>query len=549
MQIIIPMSGFGERFRSAGYTTPKPLIEVNGKTIIQHVTEMFPGDHEFIFICNEDHIQNPDYRMAESLVAIGRKCKVVRIAAHKLGPVHAVLQAKDHIRLDSPTIVNYADFTCRWTFSEFEEDLRVRDLDGSVPAYRGFHPHSGGATNYAYIREDDLLLMSIREKQPFTDSKTQEFASTGTYFYRSARLMFKYIEAQVERKISVNGEFYFSSSFDLMANDKLKVGVFNVEHFMQWGTPQDLSEYRYYSDQFESLASTDCRTNAIPGVGSTIFLASGLGSRFARAGYLTPKPLLEISGDTILAHALKQGPPVQPKIVTYLANAREFESANLSPDARLLKIDELTQGQAQSAQLAARYLGTGEAQRFTVFPTDSLFLDPDGLDVEELIEENFLIVWTMKPNPFALANSENFGWVWVEDDSVRVRIKGAPESSSAQLVSGAFTFSSKRVFDSLYEKLVRDNIRINGELYLDSMIEVANSIGLKVRLFAPKIALSFGTPNEFETFRYWQSCFDMWGHHPYSLLLDPFLDSSRIDQVRTQLARTAHLPSEWPTIE
>ena len=42
MQIIIPMSGFGERFRSAGYKKPKPLIEVNNKPIIEYVVNMFP---------------------------------------------------------------------------------------------------------------------------------------------------------------------------------------------------------------------------------------------------------------------------------------------------------------------------------------------------------------------------------------------------------------------------------------------------------------------------------------------------------------------------
>jgi len=31
MQVIIPMSGFGERFRAAGYVVPKPLIKVEGK--------------------------------------------------------------------------------------------------------------------------------------------------------------------------------------------------------------------------------------------------------------------------------------------------------------------------------------------------------------------------------------------------------------------------------------------------------------------------------------------------------------------------------------
>jgi NDP-sugar pyrophosphorylase family protein len=60
VQIIIPMSSFGERFRRAGYTVPKPLIEVDGKPIISHVIDLFPGETNFIFICNEDHLDNPD---------------------------------------------------------------------------------------------------------------------------------------------------------------------------------------------------------------------------------------------------------------------------------------------------------------------------------------------------------------------------------------------------------------------------------------------------------------------------------------------------------
>ena len=51
------MSGFGERFRKAGYDVPKPLIEVDGKPVIQHVVEMFPGEKDIVFICNKDHLQ------------------------------------------------------------------------------------------------------------------------------------------------------------------------------------------------------------------------------------------------------------------------------------------------------------------------------------------------------------------------------------------------------------------------------------------------------------------------------------------------------------
>ena len=58
MQIIIPMSGFGERFRQAGYRMPKPLIEINGKPIIAHVLDLVPDERNFIFICDQDHLDN-----------------------------------------------------------------------------------------------------------------------------------------------------------------------------------------------------------------------------------------------------------------------------------------------------------------------------------------------------------------------------------------------------------------------------------------------------------------------------------------------------------
>ena len=112
MQIVIPMSGFGERFRRAGYKVPKPLIEIEGKPLIAHVIDMFPGEKDFIFICNEDHLNDPRYRMKEILKTLCPTGKIFGIAAHKLGPVHAVLQVENIIDEEKPTIVNYCDFTC-----------------------------------------------------------------------------------------------------------------------------------------------------------------------------------------------------------------------------------------------------------------------------------------------------------------------------------------------------------------------------------------------------------------------------------------------------
>ena len=151
MQIIIPMSGFGERFRKVGYKVPKPLIEVEGKPIIHHVIDMFPAETNFIFICNEDHLKNADFNMESTILDYCPSGKVVSIESHKLGPVHAVLQIAEMIDDCDDVIVNYCDFTCDWSFESFKNFVQREDLDGAIPAYKGFHPHTLWSNYYAYL--------------------------------------------------------------------------------------------------------------------------------------------------------------------------------------------------------------------------------------------------------------------------------------------------------------------------------------------------------------------------------------------------------------
>jgi len=96
MQIVIPMSGTGSRFRAAGYTTLKPLIEVEGRPIIEHIVNMYPGESDFLFICSSDALADTPLRQV--LQRICPHGRIHAIAPHKLGPVHAVMQAQEWIR-------------------------------------------------------------------------------------------------------------------------------------------------------------------------------------------------------------------------------------------------------------------------------------------------------------------------------------------------------------------------------------------------------------------------------------------------------------------
>ncbi|HAS73356.1 MAG TPA: hypothetical protein DCS67_04350, partial [Clostridiales bacterium UBA8960] len=170
------MSGRGQRFINSGYKEPKPLIKMDGKPIIEHVVNMFSKDDRFIFVCANDHLELTNMR--EILSDIAPKGEVVGIEPHKLGPIYAVKQVYDRIDDDEEVIVNYCDFGSYWDYEDFLRHTRERKADGAIPAYKGFHPHMLGTTNYAFMRDDQQWMLEIQEKMPFTDNRMNEFASS-----------------------------------------------------------------------------------------------------------------------------------------------------------------------------------------------------------------------------------------------------------------------------------------------------------------------------------------------------------------------------------
>ena len=98
---------------------PKPLITVDGRPMISHVVDPFPGEQCVTFICQESHLNDPS-KMEEQLLDCCSTAKIISIPEHKLGPVHAVLSAAKTIDQNKQTIVNYCDFSCYWDWDNFK---------------------------------------------------------------------------------------------------------------------------------------------------------------------------------------------------------------------------------------------------------------------------------------------------------------------------------------------------------------------------------------------------------------------------------------------
>ena len=252
MKIIIPMTGYGSRFVAAGYKDLKPFIEVQGKPILQWIIDgMYPGEEDILFVCRKEHLDTIP-GMREKLLRIAPTAKIFVIGDWvKKGPVYDVLRAAERIPDDGPCIINYCDFFMYWDWPRFEREVWERGCEGCVPCYTGFHPHLLPAKNlYAScLTDSEDNLVEIREKYSFSEDKTKTRHSPGVYYFRSGALLKEYCRKLVDSSQALNGEYYASLPYNFMVRDGLKVWVpANVEQFCQWGTPEDLREYLFWTE-------------------------------------------------------------------------------------------------------------------------------------------------------------------------------------------------------------------------------------------------------------------------------------------------------------
>lgn len=531
------MSGFGERFRRAGYTVPKPLIEVEGKPIIAHVVDLFPEETDILFICNEDHLNTPEFQMRETLERICPTGRVIGIAPHKLGPIHAVQQIQHLLDPNEPVVINYCDFTCYWDWDHFKSFVLKTKCQGAVPAYKGFHPHTLGTTNYAYMRESDGWMQDIQEKQPFTTNRMEEYASSGTYYFATAHLMMAMFEATVEQNLQVGGEHYVSLAYKPMLAAGHSTAVYPLQHFMQWGTPEDVREYEMWSDTFRRLMVAPPEGDTAGG--SVVLPMAGLGSRFAQAGYELTKPLIPVSGQPMVIQATHDLPLARQQSFV-LRNDMPGQRAvgdllkKTFPKAVIEKVDQVTEGQACSAELGVNSLAGSTSKPIgpiTIGACDNGALyDRSKFRAMVADPETDVVVWGVRGYPNALRNPNMYGWVDEEGGRIsNVSVK-TPLSDPATdpIAIGTFTFRDNDIFDHAYERLIGREGRINGEFYLDSLVNDCIALGFNCRLFEVDSFLCWGTPDDLRTFEYWQSCFHKWSGHPYRLEEDPRIPDDQI---------------------
>ena len=233
LNIIIPMAGAGSRFEKAGYTFPKPLIDVRGKPMIQLVVESMNIQANFIYIVQKSHRQK--YNLDTLLNLITPNCKIVEVDGLTEGAACTVLLAKDLINDDNQLITMNSDQYIDWDSTEFMYQMNEKGYDGSIMCFEATHP------KWSFAKTNEVgMITEVAEKNPISNQ-----ATAGIYYWKRGSDFVKYAEQMIEKNIRVSNEFYVCPVYNEAIADNKKIYNYQILSKNMWGigTPEDLKYY------------------------------------------------------------------------------------------------------------------------------------------------------------------------------------------------------------------------------------------------------------------------------------------------------------------
>ena len=234
MNVLIPMAGAGSRFQKAGYTFPKPLIEVNGKPMIQLVVENLNVDARHIFVVQKEHHEK--YNLKYLLKLISPDCEIVQVDGMTEGAACTTLLAKELINNDQPLLYANSDQFLDWNSNEFMYSMEADEVDGGMLTFTATHPK----WSFAKLN-NDRFVSEVAEKKPISD-----IATAGIYYWKHGSDYVKYAEQMIENDIRVNNEFYVCPVFNEAIGDGKKIKTYHFDGMWGIGTPEDLDYFNKF---------------------------------------------------------------------------------------------------------------------------------------------------------------------------------------------------------------------------------------------------------------------------------------------------------------
>lgn len=244
MKVVIPMAGAGSRFAKQGDLTPKPLIQVQGKTLIELAVKSFNVDAHFVFVTRKFDDATHNTQLSALLKSLRPDHTEIQLSQISQGASDSVLAAEHVINTDEPLVIYNCDQIFQWDPQEFMQFVNAQACDGAIVLYNSTDPKN----SFAVIEQNKVT--QVVEKKAVSDHALVGFHywRRGSDFVRSARKL------KQEFITSGRPECYVSETYNYLIQEGAHIAPYHVAShvFVPLGTPEDVATYVGTQNEFYS---------------------------------------------------------------------------------------------------------------------------------------------------------------------------------------------------------------------------------------------------------------------------------------------------------
>ena len=244
MKVVIPMAGAGSRFAKQGNLTPKPLITVQGKTLIEHAVSSFDVDAQFVFVTRKFDDPTHNTQLSNILSKLRPEHKEIQLSQMSQGASDSVLAAECLINNNEPLVIYNCDQIFNWDPKEFLMWVKQHDCDGAIVLYKS----QDSKNSFAQIV--DHKVVKVVEKNPVSEHALVGFH----YWKRGSDFVSSAHKLKEQFRTSGRPECYVSETYNFLIEQGAHIAPYHVAPhvYVPLGTPEDVATYVGAQNEFYS---------------------------------------------------------------------------------------------------------------------------------------------------------------------------------------------------------------------------------------------------------------------------------------------------------
>lgn len=243
------MAGAGQRFADVGYRLPKPLIPVADKPMIVRAAGCLPKPDQWVFVCRQEHIAQAQIDL--ELKKLFQPAEIISVDHLTEGQACTCLLAKDKLAPDAVLTIGACDNAMNYDPAKFEAAIGASDCDALIWTFRNNPAVLQDPRMYGWVDADaNGCVRRVSVKVPISDKPMNDHAVIGAFTFKRAKDFVNAAEAMIHANRRIKNEFYVDEAMNVAVEQGLRVKVFEVEHYICWGTPRDLDTYNYWHGWF-----------------------------------------------------------------------------------------------------------------------------------------------------------------------------------------------------------------------------------------------------------------------------------------------------------